>query len=88
MKFLKWMSSPEQQVRWHKSTGYFPIRKSAIEMLEAEGWFKENPNFRVALIKSSRHSQALAPRAPSSAVSKRSGTSSRKHSRWLWAALL
>jgi len=49
VKFLKWMSSPEQQVRWHKSTGYFPIRKSVIEMLEAEGWFKENPNFRVAL---------------------------------------
>jgi sn-glycerol 3-phosphate transport system substrate-binding protein len=43
------MSAPEQQVRWHKGTGYFPIRKSAIEMLEAEGWFEENPNFRVAL---------------------------------------
>ncbi|MDI9459466.1 MAG: ABC transporter substrate-binding protein [Bacillota bacterium] len=48
-KFLIWMSSPEQQVTWHQSTGYFPIRKSSIALLEEEGWFTENPNFRVAL---------------------------------------
>lgn len=47
--FLVWMSAPEQQVKWHKGTGYFPIRKSAIELLEEDGWFNENPNFRVAL---------------------------------------
>ena len=28
-EFLKWISMPEQQVTWHKGTGYFPIRKSA-----------------------------------------------------------
>lgn len=48
-KFLIWMSSPEQQVKWHKGTGYFPIRKSSVALLEEEGWFKENPNFEVAL---------------------------------------
>jgi len=46
--FLKWMSEPEQQVTWHKGTGYFAIRKSAIELLEKEGWFKEFPNFQIA----------------------------------------
>lgn len=49
IKFLIWMSAPEQQVKWHKGTGYFPIRKSAVDLLEKEGWFKENPNFEVAL---------------------------------------
>jgi sn-glycerol 3-phosphate transport system substrate-binding protein len=46
--FLKWMSEPEQQVTWHKGTGYFAIRKSAIELLEKEGWFKEYPNYKIA----------------------------------------
>jgi sn-glycerol 3-phosphate transport system substrate-binding protein len=46
--FLKWMSEPEQQVTWHKGTGYFAIRKGAIDLLEKEGWFKEYPNYKVA----------------------------------------
>jgi sn-glycerol 3-phosphate transport system substrate-binding protein len=46
--FVKWMSSTENQVYWHKSTGYFPIRKSAVESLKAEGWFRENPNYQTA----------------------------------------
>jgi len=47
-EFLKWMSSPEQQVTWHKGTGYFPIRKSAMKLLEEEGWFTKFPNYKVA----------------------------------------
>jgi sn-glycerol 3-phosphate transport system substrate-binding protein len=46
--FLKWMSEPEQQVTWHKGTGYFAIRKSAIDLLEKEGWFETYPNYKVA----------------------------------------
>jgi sn-glycerol 3-phosphate transport system substrate-binding protein len=48
-KFLIWMSRPEQQAVWHSSTGYFPVRKSAIALLDSEGWFVANPNFRIAL---------------------------------------
>jgi len=47
-EFLKWMSQPKQQVTWHKGTGYFPIRKAAMKMLEEEGWFKKFPNYKVA----------------------------------------
>jgi sn-glycerol 3-phosphate transport system substrate-binding protein len=47
-EFLKWMSMPRQQVTWHKGTGYFPIRKGAMELLEKEGWFKKFPNYKVA----------------------------------------
>jgi sn-glycerol 3-phosphate transport system substrate-binding protein len=46
--FVLWMSEPEQQVRWHKGTGYFPIRQSAIDMLEEEGWFEEHPSYKAA----------------------------------------
>ncbi|MBT8373261.1 MAG: ABC transporter substrate-binding protein [Desulfobacterales bacterium] len=47
-EFLKWMSMPEQQVTWHKGTGYFPIRKSAMKLLEEEGWYTKFPNYKVA----------------------------------------
>lgn len=47
-EFLKWMSEPEQQVTWHKGTGYFPIRKSAMDLLEKEGWYGKFPNYKVA----------------------------------------
>lgn len=48
LKLVKYISSDEPQVRWHKGTGYFPVRKTAMEELEKEGWFEENPNFRTA----------------------------------------
>lgn len=47
-EFLKWISMPKQQVVWHKGTGYFPIRKSAKNLLEEEGWYKKYPNYKVA----------------------------------------
>ncbi len=47
-EFVKWMSLPENQVRWHKSTGYFPIRKSAVDVLELQGWFDRYPNYKTA----------------------------------------
>jgi sn-glycerol 3-phosphate transport system substrate-binding protein len=47
-EFLKWMSQSEQQVTWHKGTGYFPIRKSAMKLLEQEGWYNDFPNYKVA----------------------------------------
>jgi len=47
-EYLKWISMPKQQVIWHKGTGYFPIRKSAMKLLEKEGWFNKFPNYKVA----------------------------------------
>jgi len=46
--FLVWLSQPEQQVRWHKHTGYFPVRKEAVSQLQNNGWFDEHPNFKTA----------------------------------------
>lgn len=47
-EFIRWMVQPEQQKRWHKGTGYFPVRTSAVEALREEGWFEENPNYERA----------------------------------------
>jgi sn-glycerol 3-phosphate transport system substrate-binding protein len=46
--FLEFMGRPESQITWHQGTGYYPIRQSAIDQLETEGWFEENPMYRTA----------------------------------------
>lgn len=46
--FMLFLGQTENGVDWHKGTGYFPIRYSAIEALEAEGWFEANPTFKTA----------------------------------------
>ncbi|WP_089672353.1 ABC transporter substrate-binding protein [Halohasta litchfieldiae] len=48
-QLLEYMAEPEVQTEWHKGSGYYPITKSSVESLEAEGWFEENPMYRVAL---------------------------------------
>lgn len=48
LKLVKFISSDGPQVAWHKGTGYFPVRKTAMDMLEEEGWFEEHPNFLTA----------------------------------------
>jgi len=48
-EFLVWLSQPEQQKRWHKNTGYFPVHQDAISQLESDGFYEENPNFMTAI---------------------------------------
>ena len=48
LKLVKYISEDESQMKWHKGTGYFAVRKTAMKKLEAEGWFRENPNFLTA----------------------------------------
>ena len=47
-EFLTWLTEPEQQKRWHRETGYFPVHEKAIPELRSEGWFEENPHFSIA----------------------------------------
>ena len=46
--FMNWFTNTENAVRWHKGTGYFPIRKTAVQVLEWENWFEQNPAYRAA----------------------------------------
>jgi sn-glycerol 3-phosphate transport system substrate-binding protein len=47
-RFLAYLTQTEQQTRWHRNSGYFPVRQSAIDQLQSDGWFEENPNFSTA----------------------------------------
>lgn len=44
--FVLYMTNTQNMVDWHKVTGYYPVRKSSIEVLKKEGWFKE-AGFRI-----------------------------------------
>jgi sn-glycerol 3-phosphate transport system substrate-binding protein len=48
LAFVNFLNSPENAADWHRVTGYIPITNAAIELLESEGWFDENPNSAVA----------------------------------------
>lgn len=48
-RFLKYLASAEVQKKWHVRTGYFPIRGDVIDQLEADGFYRKNPNARVAI---------------------------------------
>ncbi|VTT87220.1 Glycerol-3-phosphate ABC transporter, periplasmic glycerol-3-phosphate-binding protein (TC 3.A.1.1.3) [Halorubrum sp. DM2] len=47
--FLGWLAAPERQARWHRETGYFPVHEGAIDRLDRDGWFDENPGYRTAV---------------------------------------
>ncbi|MBC6957493.1 MAG: extracellular solute-binding protein [Chloroflexi bacterium] len=61
LTFLLYFTNTENAASWHQFTGYVPITKSAIALLESEGWYEENPNSLVA-------SDQLAAAIPSSAT--------------------
>ena len=48
-KFMLFLGNEENGVTWHQRTGYFPIRFSSLDALEADGWFEMNPNFQIAV---------------------------------------
>jgi sn-glycerol 3-phosphate transport system substrate-binding protein len=48
-EFVKWMTEPEQQILWHLETGYFPVRKDALEQLLHEGFYADHPNYLTAI---------------------------------------
>lgn len=46
--FILYMTNTENMVSWHKLTGYYPVRNSSVDALEAEGWFEEFPEATIA----------------------------------------
>jgi len=48
LTFLLWFTNTENAAEWHQFTGYVPIRTSAVQLLEEQGWYEESPNSRVA----------------------------------------
>lgn len=48
-QFIKWWISPEQAAYWSQKTGYFPVRKSSIELLTQQGYYTAQPQFKTTV---------------------------------------
>ena len=49
MKYMGFVSNPENTAVWAKSTGYMPVRKSAAESAEMLEYYTEFPQFKTAV---------------------------------------
>ncbi|WP_010233022.1 ABC transporter substrate-binding protein [Clostridium arbusti] len=49
VEFLKYMSSPETQFKWHTGTGYFPVNKKTYDLPEMKEHLNKNPLFKTAI---------------------------------------
>jgi sn-glycerol 3-phosphate transport system substrate-binding protein len=52
--FFNFLTDPDIQIFWHKSTGYVPITMEAYEKAKAEGYYNEKPGREVPIIQLSR----------------------------------
>lgn len=48
MEYIAFASNPENTAIWSQSTGYMPVRKSALEGDVMQAYFKEFPQFKTA----------------------------------------
>ena len=48
-EFLRWVHGTEQVRHWATNTGYMPVTRQAVRALEAEGYYDQHPNDRVAV---------------------------------------
>ncbi|MBC8163907.1 MAG: ABC transporter substrate-binding protein, partial [Roseiflexaceae bacterium] len=49
MKFIEFATNTAGTTTWSQSTGYMPVRKSAVESADMKSFFQERPNFKVAV---------------------------------------
>lgn len=47
-RLLEFLTRTENQIEWHRNTGYYPVRQAAVDELESEGWFEESPHHGTA----------------------------------------
>ena len=49
LAFLLFLLRPEHVADWHKANQRIPVTRTAVRMLEQEGWFDANPELRAPL---------------------------------------
>lgn len=49
-EFLKFLSSPEVQAKWHQDSGYLPITGAASDLTREQGFYEENPGTDISVI--------------------------------------
>ncbi|MFP4323490.1 MAG: extracellular solute-binding protein, partial [Anaerolineales bacterium] len=47
--FIFYLTNTENMAIWHQGTGYYPNTQSAIDLTEEQGFWEENPGYRIAL---------------------------------------
>ena len=52
--FFGYMTSPENQVYWHKETGYVPITQAAYEAAKKEGYYETTPDAEIGILQLSQ----------------------------------
>jgi sn-glycerol 3-phosphate transport system substrate-binding protein len=60
--FVKYLTTPENQVFWHKNSGYFPITTKAYELEEMKEHLKSRPQFQTAITQ--LHNSSNASKGP------------------------
>ncbi|MDO9709552.1 sn-glycerol-3-phosphate ABC transporter substrate-binding protein UgpB [Paracraurococcus lichenis] len=53
-EFFRFISEVDQDLWWHKSTGYVPLTNAAYEKAKAEGYYQQNPGADAAVRQLSR----------------------------------
>ena len=53
-EFFRSISDVDQDLWWHKATGYVPITLAAYEKAKAEGYYTQNPGADAAILQLSR----------------------------------
>jgi len=53
-EFFRFISDVDQDLWWHKATGYVPITLAAFEKAKAEGYYTQNPGADAAIVQLSR----------------------------------
>jgi sn-glycerol 3-phosphate transport system substrate-binding protein len=48
-KFFGFLSKPEVQAAWHRSTGYLPITRAAFDLTRAQGFYDRNPGTAISI---------------------------------------
>lgn len=48
-EFLKFISLPENDARWHQQTGYVPVTIAGYELTKQQGYYEKNPGADLAL---------------------------------------
>jgi sn-glycerol 3-phosphate transport system substrate-binding protein len=49
-EFLKYLNRMDNQINWHKKSGYFPATNASVQALMNEGWFAKEPNYLTAFL--------------------------------------
>lgn len=49
LAFMQFLNNPRNAADRHKVSGYLPVTRASIALLETEGWFAENPHAYVAV---------------------------------------